>query len=140
MTAGQRFLTTLREQDFDAMRSLFADDVWLRAMLVREIVERHDADAVVALFRGWYEQADDVAVVDAQHHTMEGREFVRYRLRLRPPWAPDRWHVVEQAGFLTEVDGRVRRLDLTCTGFYMKEPVGDVVTSDAPTSYVAATT
>jgi hypothetical protein len=123
MSMGERFLSSLERGDFDTMRGLFADDVWLRAMLVREIVERHDADATTSLFRGWYQQAQDVSVIDSEHHAMEAREFVRYRVRLRPPWAPDHWHVVEQAGFLTEVDGYIRRLDLTCTGFYLKEPV-----------------
>jgi flavin-dependent dehydrogenase len=41
----------------------------------------------------------------------------RGRPPARPTWAPDVWHVIEQSGYARIADGRVRRLDLVCTGF-----------------------
>lgn len=113
-----RFLDVLEARDFVALRDLLDDDVWCRAMLVREIVELHDAAATVKLFESWYATPAELALEDRQHHVMMGRELVRYRMRLRPHWAPDRWHRVEQTGYLSVRDDRIRRVDLTCTGFF----------------------
>lgn len=112
------FLQALVATDFDALRDLFADDVWVRAMLVREIVELHDADAARSLFEEWYGTPHEVEFTDTDQHTIMGRRFIRYRARLRPVWAPDVWHVVEQAGYLTVKECRIQRIDLTCTGFF----------------------
>jgi hypothetical protein len=120
------FLRALGTLDFDLMRTLLADDIWMRAMLVREVVEAHDADTVVGYLAQWYGTALEVQLADSDEHPMMGRHFVRYRMRLRPAWAHDVWHVVEQAGYLTISDGRIRRLDLTCTGFF---PDGSSVSS-----------
>lgn len=60
----------------------------------------------------------------AEHHTMAGREFVRYRFMLRPGWAPERWHVIEQAGYCRVHDGVITRMDLACTGYF---PIEDEV-------------
>jgi hypothetical protein len=51
-----------------------------------------------------------------------GKERVVYRFLLRPDWAPDTWHVIEQDAFLSVRDGLIRKIDLVCTGFM---PVGD---------------
>ena len=43
---------------------------------------------------------------------------VSYNLLLRPEWAPDQWHVVEQSGYCRVTNDQVTRLDLVCTGFF----------------------
>jgi hypothetical protein len=118
MNLVDRFLEALPKRDFLALRRLLADDVWCRAMLVREIVELHTADDVVRLFESWYGTPAELQLEDQQHHPMMGRDFVRYRMRLRPHWAPERWHRVEQSGYLTVRDDRIQRVDLACTGFF----------------------
>jgi hypothetical protein len=104
--------------DEPRLRSLLADDVWLRAMLVTEVVEEHDPDAVVERFRGWYGTAAGLEVVRATHDTIATREAIAYRVRLRPSWAPEQWHLIEQSGYVRVRAGRVSRLDLVCTGFH----------------------
>jgi hypothetical protein len=112
------FLDAISARDFVALRNLLAHDVWCRVLLVREFVELHRADDVVALFDEWYGTPEEVRLEDREHHPMMGRDFVRYRVRLRPRWEPDRWHRVEQAGFVTAAAGTLSRIDLACTGFY----------------------
>jgi hypothetical protein len=86
--------------------------------LLRAIVER-DVPALRELFApdGWFGHAAEVRVLMATTAPAGSRELLRYRLRLRPHWAPDVWHVIEQTGYARIADGRVRRLDLLCTGF-----------------------
>ena len=116
-TLARSFLHAVLARDDPALRRLLADDVWVRAMLVREIIERHDADGAVELFRGWFGRAHELQVLHASTHPAATREAVAYRLRLRPDWAPDVWHVIEQSGYARFHHGRIRRLDLVCTGF-----------------------
>lgn len=114
---AQAFLRAVVTCDDRRLRELLDDAVWLRAMLVREVVERHDADEAVAMFAGWFGTALEVRVLRSTTTSVATREAVTYRLRLRPHWAPDVWHVIEQTGYLRVQDGRIRRLDLVCTGF-----------------------
>ncbi len=114
---ARAFLQAVVTGDDPALRALLDDDVWFRAMLVREVVEGHDADEALALFSGWFGTAHEVRVLRATTTSVATREAVTYRLRLRPHWAPEVWHVIEQTGYLRIQDGVIRRLDLVCTGF-----------------------
>jgi hypothetical protein len=114
---ARTFLQAVVTCDEVALRRLLDDDVWLRAMLVRETVERHDAEQAVELFRHWFGTAHEVEVLHASTRPAATREAVTYRLRLRPHWDPGVWHVIEQTGYLRVQDGRIRRIDLVCTGF-----------------------
>lgn len=87
-------------------------------MLPRRVHESKTGDEALAVLRRWYGSAPDLSVVTLEHHTMVGREYVGYRFRLRPDWAPEQWHLVEQVGFCRVKDGRIHRLDLVCTGFF----------------------
>jgi hypothetical protein len=110
-------LRAIVERDEPALRELFAPDVWFRALAVHELLERHDVPSTLAILDGWFASAAEVQVLSAATAPAGCRELLRYRLRLRPLWSPDVWHVIEQTGYARVADGRVRRLDLLCTGF-----------------------
>jgi len=111
-------LELLGQSDFQGLRRLLADDVWLRGLLVREVHESDTADEAVEALRSWVGCPAGHRMLEASHHSLGGREFLRYRFLVRPPWAPRDWHVIEQAGFCGVRDGRIRRLDLACTGYF----------------------
>jgi hypothetical protein len=121
-TVARPFLDAVLARDERAMLDLLAPDVWFRAMLVRETVEHHDAVAAVAMFRGWFAHAAELRVLRRSTYPVTTRDHLSYRVLLRPAWAPDVWHVIEQSGYLRVQDGRVRRLDLVCTGFVPLQP------------------
>jgi hypothetical protein len=114
---AQQLLDAIVTFDAGALLELFAEDVWLRALLVREVVETHDAVAALARFHGWFGDLPAVRVLHASTEPTATRHRLTYRLHLRPRWAPDVWHEIEQTGYLRVRDGRVTRLDLACTGF-----------------------
>jgi hypothetical protein len=119
---ARRLLNAIVTRDFDALPAIFAGDVWMRALLPREIVETHSATATTEVFRGWFAPHEALEVVSTEQHTVEGREFVAYNLLVRPDWAPDVWHAVEQSGYCRVADDHVTRLDLLCTGFFPTVP------------------
>lgn len=119
---ARAFLDALADRDFAALRGLLADDVWFRILLPGTTVEAHIATETVAAYHEWYGTAAAFEVLYLDHHTMAGREFVAYRFGLRPSWAPEQWHVIEQSGYVRVRDGRISRLDLVCTGFHPVDP------------------
>jgi len=121
--AAERFLDAVSRRDFDELERGFAPNLWFRALLPRRILESNVASDAITAFRGWLEGANDFRVLAAEHRKSQGREFVSYRFLLRPDWAPEQWHIMEQSGYLREKEGRVSRLDVVCTGFY---PVDEV--------------
>jgi hypothetical protein len=110
-------LAAILHRDEAALLGLFAPDVWFRALVVRDLIEHHDALGAVATYHGWFGQAAAFEVLHASYAPAVSRHHLCYRVRLRPAWAPDVWHVIEQSGYVRIRDGRVSRLDLVCTGF-----------------------
>ena len=119
----ERFLNAISRRDFDDLESVFARNLWFRALLPRRILESNMASDALTAFRGWLEGANGFRVLTTNHHASQGREFVSYRFLLRPDWAPEQWHIMEQSGYLREKEGQISRLDIVCTGFY---PVDDI--------------
>jgi hypothetical protein len=115
---ASRLLDAIVRRDFDGLGAILAPDVWMRALLPREIVETHSAADAVEKFRGWFAPHEALDVLATEQRSVEGREFLAYSLLVRPDWAPDVWHVVEQSGYCRVVDDRVTRIDLVCTGFF----------------------
>lgn len=116
--AAARFLDALGRRDFDEIERALAPNVWFRALLPRRIHESVNAADALAAFQGWVAGASEFQVLATEHHTSQGREFLSYRFLLRPEWAPEQWHIMEQSGYLRERAGHISRLDIVCTGFY----------------------
>jgi hypothetical protein len=113
-----RFLRAVIQGDEATLFTLLDPDVWLRAMLVREVIEERDAVATIARLHGWFGSAVAREVLHAATSPVASRHHLSYRFLLRPVWAPDVWHLIEQSGYARVRDGRISRLDLVCTGFH----------------------
>ncbi|MDX1382209.1 MAG: hypothetical protein R3190_01130, partial [Thermoanaerobaculia bacterium] len=92
------FLDVLRRGDYPQLSALLAPDVWFRALLPGGLREEHDAEAVVAVFREWFEKHAEITLVHSQHYTVGTRELVSYRYRVRKESADTDLFVVEQTG------------------------------------------
>ena len=101
---ARRLLDAIVTRDFDSLDTILAADVWMRALLPREVVETHSAAAATEVIRGWFAAHEALEVVSTEQHTVEGREFLAYNLRVRPDWAPDVWHIVEQSAYCRVAD------------------------------------
>ena len=114
---ARRFLEAIEALDFEALEACLAPDVWFRGLLPKRVQESNTSAELVAAFRGWFDRPG-ARVESTAHHTMEGREHVRYRCRLLPRFAPDQFHVLEQTGYCRVRDGKISRLDIICTGHH----------------------
>jgi hypothetical protein len=114
---AKAFLQALTDRDVEALRELLTADVWLRALLPRRLDERYGDSEVSSSFRDWYAEAHAFEPVAVGHDAVGSKERVAYRFRLRPDWEPETWHLIEQVAFLSIRDGRIRKIDLVCTGF-----------------------
>jgi hypothetical protein len=114
----RRLLKALAHRDFDRLKACLAADIWFRALLPKAVHESNTAVEAADAYRSWYGTAHGFEALAAEHFRMTGREFLRYRFRVLPPWAPEEWHVIEQAGFCRVKEGRISRLDVVCTGFH----------------------
>ncbi len=121
--AAARFLEVLGRLDFAELGRCLAPDVCFRALLPRKVHESNTARDAVSTFRSWFEGTGGSRLLEADLHTMAGRQYVRYRFLVRPEWAPDQWHVIEQTGFCRITENRVSRLDIVCTGYFPAERV-----------------
>ena len=110
-------LGAIVQRDRAALAAVLAPDVWMRAMVVRDVIERHTASEAIEVFDGWFGHVHELQVLAMASYPVASREHITYRLRLRPDWAPDLWHLIEQSGYIRVHEGRVRRIDLGCTGF-----------------------
>jgi hypothetical protein len=116
-STARSWLDAVTERDLDRLAALLAPDVWTRVLLPRQLVEERTDRDVLDRLAAWFVTPEEVLLVDAAHHSLAGREHVRYAFLLRPVWDPARWHLIEQAGYLRVAGGVVRRIDLVCTGF-----------------------
>lgn len=111
-------LDALARRDFARVYATLAPDVWMRTTLVREVRETHDAVAAVASFEEWFGDADSFEICELEHATVGSRQRLRWQFVLRPTWAPGVPHRIEQVGYASVRHGRIRRIDLVCTGFH----------------------
>ena len=114
---AMRLLDAIVRCDRAALAAVLAPDVWFRALIVHDSVEQHTAAAAIETIVGWFANARALHVVRADTYPIASREHISYRLLLRPDWAPDTWHLIEQSGYIRVHRERVRRIDLGCTGF-----------------------
>jgi ketosteroid isomerase-like protein len=114
---ARRFLDALGRLDFVGLREHLHADVSLRVMLPRHLVARTSAPEAVTAFRSWLEPAHEFEIAALDHQVVEGHEHVASRFLLRPDWAPDQWHLIEQVGFVHVRNHRISRIDLVCSGF-----------------------
>jgi hypothetical protein len=115
LDAGARLLDAIGAQDFARMEGCFASSARLRAMVPSMLREEEGAAAIVARFRLWWEDLEQVELVESELEPMA--DCVRLRYRLRAHDRDDGWVTVEQTGYFHAEDGGISVLNLVCSGF-----------------------
>jgi TusA-related sulfurtransferase len=109
------FLNALTRRDFDAARSVLAEDLRLRMLTPGGLMSDEGADAAIGWFSSWFTDADPFELHASGAEEVEGRAAVTYRLRLHKP---NGWYLIEQHLMLdVGADRRVTAIDLLCSGF-----------------------
>ena len=112
------FLDGLAAQDFVQLGAALTDDVRLRALLPRGLMEWTGAEAIADRFAHWFGDTDDFELMEATVGEVGGRLHLHWRLRLQAERLGTGWFTVEQQVYADIDDGgRIARLDLLCTGY-----------------------
>jgi hypothetical protein len=122
-TTARAFIQAVVHADLHALEGLLTEDVWFRSLLPRGAIEHRHRGPVLAALHSWFGTPQEVRVLSTYHHDADLREHVGWRVLVRPEWQPDVWHLIEQIGYVRVAEGRIRRVDLVCTGF--QPQVGD---------------
>jgi TusA-related sulfurtransferase len=108
------FAHTLEVRDVEGLRDLFADDAAMTALLPRGPVSYQGRDEVVGAFATWFGHRAVTDLAVSATMTVD-RPTISYRAATTSPdRGPER---IEQHLVLDEVDDRIRRVRLLCSGF-----------------------
>lgn len=120
LEAAQRFLGALGAADWEAIRTLLADDVRLRALVPSVLREAEGPDAVLERFRLWWAELDDFRVLESTSEPSADQVRIRYLLTGTDP--EDGPVEVEQQCYFTFEDGRITKINSVCSGFRPADP------------------
>ena len=111
---SQRFVDALGAADWDAVRSLLAEDVHFRGLVPARLREENGPAAVVERFRFWGADLEDLRLLDAEVVPMANQVRVRYRLAGTD--RDDGPVVVEQQCYVTVEAGQITKINSVCSG------------------------
>jgi hypothetical protein len=112
------FLEGLAAQDFAQLGGALTADARLRALLPLGPMECTGAEVIERQFAGWFGDTEDFELVEANVGEVGDRLHLSWRLRLQAKRLGTGWFTVgQQAYAATDDSGRIRRLDLLCTGY-----------------------
>jgi hypothetical protein len=112
---GSKFVAALAAKKTEALLGIFAPDVQFRGMTPRRFWEAiSPRDVVDNVLYQWFEPDDVVEEIEyLEGGTIVDRDRVDYRFRVRNPEGS---FTVEQRAYF-DVDGRVSRMHVMCSGF-----------------------
>lgn len=113
--ACNALVAALAERDFDRLAGTLAPDVRMRALIPPGPIDLSGAKPAAARFAAWFGESDGLELVQSGSDTIGDRLHVFYRVRVKKPGDP--WKLVEQHLFCACDNGRIRALDLVCSGF-----------------------
>jgi TusA-related sulfurtransferase len=112
---GAAFVAAVVSQDRGALSAVLDEHVQVRALAPRGLRVADGSGPAVDLVAGWFADATAIEVLASEVDAIGERVHVWYRLRLMKGGEV---RVVEQHVFASVGDGRVRSLDLLCSGFH----------------------
>jgi hypothetical protein len=113
---GENVVAALAAKDFDRLRAVLADDVRFRLLVPKGPQRQLGPEETVARFVRWYGEADELWLESSSISTVVDRLVLVFRIRLHDA---DGWQVIEQHLVAdANPDGRLRAIDLLCTGFH----------------------
>jgi len=116
ISVGERFVDALLAKDWPRLETVLDPEVDMRALTPGQPWEATGTTALVEeVFSHWFGPTDDIyEVLDVATDRIADRHRVIYRFRVR---TPDGDHLCEQTAYYDEVDGRITKLRILCSGF-----------------------
>lgn len=112
---GGQLLDAIAARDYERIETCFADGASLRVLTPGPLRELEGAADAAGRYRFWLEPLDGFELLDGDVEAIADRVRVRYRFRGRDPGKG--WQLNEHTGYADIRDGRIRKMNVTCTGF-----------------------
>jgi TusA-related sulfurtransferase len=116
---GEEFIAALANRDSRRLEDCFRPDAHLRALVPRGPQDHVGAATLAATFKKWFGDADTLQILEKSSVRIGGRLHLRYRFR--EGYSDGDSEVIEQNAFCDVEDGRIRAMDLVCSG-HLPEP------------------
>jgi hypothetical protein len=111
---ADRFLEALRTRDFQQIEACFHPAVRFRALTPPGVREGNGAAEATGYLRRWFGDSDVHELLMSTTDQIAGRVHMMYRFQTHDA---DGWFEVEQQTYSTLADGRIREMELLCSGF-----------------------
>jgi hypothetical protein len=113
---GQEFAQTLLAKDWRHLESLLGNVIDFRGLTPGRSWEASSSKELIdAVFTQWFEPSDDIyQILSITNDAINQRQRVVYRFRVRNPQDD---YVCEQTAYFDEVEGKIIKLSILCTGF-----------------------
>ena len=115
LQVGRRFLDALAVMDFDRIRSLFADDAKLQALVPDGLREEQGPAGIVSRFSLWWSDLGAPGLLASEPEPFHDLVRIRYTVTGVDP--EDGPVEVEQQAYLAVADGKITAMNLVCSGF-----------------------
>jgi TusA-related sulfurtransferase len=114
-----RLIGAIAERDFGALAATFAPDATMRMLVPRGALEDQGSEAIAARFERWFGSYAELELESSEVTTIAHRVRAVWRLRVTPPAEAEMnaSKTIEQVVFMDVEGGRIRALDLLCSGF-----------------------
>jgi TusA-related sulfurtransferase len=112
---AEEFVVALADRDFERLEACFDHEVRMRALVPPGFQELSGAPAVIAKLNSWFEDAENIQVLQKNVYRVADRLHVRYRFRTQ--YSNGETDIVEQDAYLDLREGAIATIDLLCSGF-----------------------
>jgi hypothetical protein len=115
-SVGSKFAEALLAKDWVLLESLLDHEIDFRGLTPGRPWEAATAKSLIdTVFTQWFEPTDDIyETLDVATDRIANRQRVIYRFRVRNP---EDDYVCEQTAYYDELDGKIVKLRILCSGF-----------------------
>lgn len=110
----EEFVVALSDRDPERLEACLHPEVHLRALVPSGFQEHRGPSAVAARFNYWFEEAENIRVVEKNVYRVADRLHIRYRFRESYPDGGS--DIIEQDAYCGLRGGQIVTIDLLCSG------------------------
>ena len=110
---GQRFVDAIAHRAWDELATCLDDAVQFRGLTVKGLFSADDRASAAGHVRTWFGWLDQLALLSSEVQPMQDRLHISYRFRAHK----DQWYLIEQQAYCAVEDGRIKHIDIVCSGF-----------------------
>ena len=117
---GEEFIVALSDRDSERLEACLHPDVRMRALVPSGFREQTGPSAVVSQLKSWFNEAENVQVLEKNVYRVADRLHLRYRFR--ESYADGEFEIIEQDAYCDLREGAISAIDLLCSGHRPERP------------------